>query len=172
MILIVDLCWKKDSLSSEEFVKPIERIVKSDGKSVRVVHYSEINEPIVSQAEAVILCGTAVADNDFLNHDFSWIKRKEKVFGICAGMQVIAKAFGGEIINKKEIGMTEIKCNDGIFEKEKLSVYQLHGNSTTLPDGFSEIASNCNAFKKGKIYGIQFHPEVRNEHILINWLKL
>ena len=170
MILIVDLCWKKDSLSSEEFVKPIEKIVKSTGKPARVVHYSELNDSVINSADAVVLCGTALADNEFLNQDFSWIKRKERVFGICAGMQVIAKVYGGKIINKKEIGMTEIKCSDKIFEKNTLNVYQLHRNSTTLPDGFKEIASG-GAFKKGYVYGILFHPEVRNEHILVNWLK-
>jgi GMP synthase (glutamine-hydrolysing) len=171
------MCWKKDSLSREEFVRPIENIARSAGRQTRIVHYSELDGASVADAEKIILCGTALADNEYLKHPgkFSWLRETEKpVFGICAGMQAIASVFGGKITESKEVGMTQVECNDEIFGQNELSVYQLHGNSAALPEGFMEIAKNekgLQAFRKGKIYGMQFHPEVRNERILANWLN-
>ena len=172
MILIVDMCSR--SLSRDEFVEPVKNIIENSGYRSEVVHFSEIKDKHL-KAEKMILCGTALKDNEFLEHDFSWIKNTDRpVFGICAGAQAIAKAFGGRVVKQKEIGMVEIDCDNGIFGKEKLSVYQLHGNGITLPDGFDKIAWNekgVQGIKRGRVCGVQFHPEVRNDHILVRWLR-
>ena len=172
MILIVDM--SSNPLSRYEFVDPIRRIVEGSGLSAHVVHYSKIDATSVIKYDKIILCGTALADNDFLTHNFSWLKTtKKQIFGICAGMEAIAKAFGGKVTDSKEIGMAEIISSDELIGKGKVSVYALHGKGVELPQGFTETANNKNcvqAMEKDKIYCIQFHPEVRNEKILRRWL--
>jgi GMP synthase-like glutamine amidotransferase len=178
MILIIDMCYEKDSLSNLEFVQPIKRIVESAREKTEVLHFSELNDEVIKNAKKIILCGTALKDNEFIYHkdDFAWLKDcKKPVLGICAGMQMIALAFGSIITQQKEIGMTQIVCKDAIFGDSMISAYELHGNGTSLPDGFSVIAENIKgvqAIKKDNIYGIVFHPEVRNRQLLLNFLKL
>jgi hypothetical protein len=74
MILLVDLCYREDSLGFEEFVLPIWRIVERCGFSSKEIHYSRIRSEI-GRSEAVVLCGTPLADNQFLVdiRQFSWL---------------------------------------------------------------------------------------------------
>ncbi len=178
MILIIDMCYEKDSLSNLEFVQPIRRIVEAANKKTKVVHFSELNDRWIGSSEKVIMCGTALKDNEFVYHvdKFQWLKHCQKsVLGICAGMQMITLVFGGKIIKQKEIGMTQIIAKDDIFGDTMVSAYEMHGNGVTLPKGFTLIAENLTgiqAIKKENIYGIIFHPEVRNKQLVLNFLKL
>jgi len=99
------------------------------------------------------------------------------VLGICYGMQLIAQNFGGEVrggdYKAREYGRSflSISSDDLLFadlEKET-QVWMSHGDSITrLPEGFSttagtnscSIAAMSNSEKK--LYGVQFHPEVKH----------
>ncbi len=178
MILLIDLCNEKDSLSNLEFVQPIKRIVESAKHKTQIVHYSELNEGIIKSADKIILCGTALKDNEFQKQfdAFEWIKDfKKPILGICAGMQIIGLVFGAKLTKQKEIGMTQIITKNNIFADTMISAYELHGSSITLPEGFTEIAYNergMQAIKKDNIYAIQFHPEVRNRKLIENFVNL
>jgi GMP synthase (glutamine-hydrolysing) len=178
MILIIDMCYEKDSLSNLEFVQPIKRIAESSGKKVEVVHFSELNPQSIGHSEKIILCGTALKDNEFIYHkdEFEFLKdHKKPVLGICAGMQMITLVFGGKLIQEKEIGMSQVITKDCIFGDSMISAYELHGNGIVVPEGFQVIAENIKgvqAIKKDKIYGIVFHPEVRNKKLIENFLNL
>ena len=116
MILIINMCKQGLGLSYEEFVQPIDDIVGKDNDSgKKVVHYLNINKKMIDKADKIIICGTALKDNDYIEHieKFQWLKDTEsKVLGICAGAQVIAKVFGGKIIKNKEIGVVDIEIID------------------------------------------------------------
>jgi GMP synthase (glutamine-hydrolysing) len=178
MILIIDMCYEKDSLSNLEFVQPIRRIVESAGKKTEIVHFSELNPQSIGHSEKIIMCGTALKDNEFVYHKdaFEFLKDyKKPVLGICAGMQMIALVFGGKLMQEKEIGMTQVITKDTIFNDTMISAYELHGNGIIVPEGFQVIAENVKgiqAIKKDRIYGIVFHPEVRNKQLILNFLKL
>ena len=181
MILIVDLCYKKNSLSHNEFVLPIASIVKEIGEDFEIRYYREIGEKDLEKCEKVILCGTALKDNGYLKNlkKFEWMKNFEKpVLGICAGMQVVGLVFGAELEKKKEIGMTEIKIKkkNKLFSSD-LNVYELHGFSLKNLENFEVLAESEKCIqtikhKQKEIYGIMFHPEVRQRQVVENFIKI
>ncbi|MBP2132542.1 GMP synthase (glutamine-hydrolyzing) [Methanomicrobium sp. W14] len=183
MILLCDLCYKPGSLSYYEFIKPMERIVKTFGKEYRVVHYTKIDYSEITDFDAVILCGTTLMDNEFLKSAslFEFIKETTvPVLGICAGIQIIAKIFGGKIIPDKKIGMTTVKKirdNPILKGMDEFEAYELHLNSVEMPECFDTIAESGSGVQVAShsqkpVYGIVFHPEVRNEQVVRNFLEI
>lgn len=174
MILIVDMNYKKDSLGFYEFVSPIIAIVEElDEFSVR--HFSEITPGDISRCGKVILSGTSLKDHATLRQveKFQWVRGSDKpVLGICAGMQTIALVFGLRLSDCVEIGMTETSTvKNNILFSSKFKVYELHNYSVPSSMDFDALAKSeqcIQAFKHKKkdIYGVLFHPEVRNKDIL------
>jgi GMP synthase (glutamine-hydrolysing) len=106
------------------------------------------------------------------------------ILGICYGLQLIGKIFGGDVLNspKREYGYSEFyPVSDSLFEgiQEKATVWMSHGDKLTkIPPKFKVIGKTPNsefaAIKKENIYGLQFHPEVTHtpegKKILKNFL--
>ena len=101
--------------------------------------------------------------------------KKIPILGICYGLQLIAKLFGGKIKTskkKREFGRASIfKRKSSLLTKNflnsKKSVWMSHEDAVVkLPKSFKTIASTKNSDltiienSKHKIYGVQFHPEV------------
>lgn len=95
------------------------------------------------------------------------------VLGICLGLHIIAKKFGGETRPGKSGGYgsveVSIRINDEILAgySEKIPVWASHADEVCrVPDGFTLLASSdiCDveaiACPSKKIYGLQWHPEV------------
>ena len=98
------------------------------------------------------------------------------ILGICYGLQLIAKEFGGRIkanTKKREYGRTLIKkrkssiITKNFYKNNKNEVWMSHQDCVTkLPKNFYTVASSKNSRyailenKNKKIFGIQFHPEV------------
>jgi len=102
-------------------------------------------------------------------------KKKIPILGICYGLQLIAKLFGGKIKSSKkrrEFGRAIIyKKKKSLltqnFFKSETAVWMSHEDAVVkLPNSFKAIASTKNSRltiienSKQKIYGVQFHPEV------------
>jgi GMP synthase (glutamine-hydrolysing) len=104
-ILLVNTCAEK--LHYLEFVKPVEGILKKAGLNFFSRHYSEISDDDLRKAERIIICGTSLKDNKFIEEadKFGWIEETDKpILGICAGMQMIGIVFNGALKRKTEIG--------------------------------------------------------------------
>jgi len=172
MILIVDLSTHK--LSMSEFVNPIKDIIDGAGLISEIKHYTEDYNP--QDYDKIILCGSALKDSEHLNDldRFKWLKTTDRpVLGICAGMQTIGAVFGERIVKVKEIGMTDIHVKkENKLLDEDITVYTLHHLAIDCSEMEVLAASEkcVHAIRKGDIYGILFHPEVRNKKIIKKFL--
>ena len=175
IILLINVC--KERLHFFEFVKPIKEILS--GKEVAIKHYSKIQEDDLRRADKIIICGTSLKDNQFIEDikKFEWIKNyKKPILGICAGMQIISLVYGAKIKNETEIGFYEENfTHEFLGMPSKNEVYHLHNNYTTLPIDFESFTKGeipqAIKHKTREIYGVLFHPEVRNEKIILEFSK-
>ena len=169
MILIVNL--NDEEFAYEEFILPIKRIIgKCDVK-----YYKDVKN--VKKYDKIILSGTPLIEKRYLDHDFSWIKEfGGEILGICAGMQVIAMVYGCKVKKCTEIGMHKIKVySENKLQSEDFEAYCLHNYAIEVNDEFDELfgTKKCTQgikLKEKEVYGVLFHPEVRNQSI-INWFK-
>jgi len=100
------------------------------------------------------------------------------VLGICYGMQLMARHFGGQVVQagKREYGPADLVSEgkpgplfDGFFIEGKSPVWMSHGDHVEkIPAGFEVIARTDNApvatiqNENRNLYGVQFHPEVNH----------
>ncbi|MBP8626066.1 MAG: glutamine-hydrolyzing GMP synthase [Syntrophorhabdaceae bacterium] len=97
------------------------------------------------------------------------------VLGICYGLQLITRLFGGEISKsaKREYGKAHLFMDekDPLLEglKDNDTVWMSHQDRIfSLPEGFKSLAHTENSpyatirSSEGNIYGVQFHPEVHH----------
>lgn len=180
MILIIDMNEVENSLARFEFVDPIVRIVEEHNQEYSVVHWSTITKQHLDTANKIILSGTTLKDNAALEHvgEFFWLKDINKpTLGICMGMHVIAKVFGCELEKCLEIGLTKITTeqDNDLFAGgfEAYTLHQLVAKPSQEVEVLAKSASCIEAIKhKSKpVYGVLFHPEVRNSFILENFIE-
>jgi GMP synthase-like glutamine amidotransferase len=181
-ILLIDLCYERDSLSMYEFVLPIAYAIDRAGMEYRIAHFMDVRD-MPAGCDKIILCGTALKDNAYADHiaAFSWMKQMDvPILGICAGMQVTGALFGGCILPRLSIGLEKISIvleTPLLGKPGEIEGYHLHNYAVTLPQDFLLIANTAagmDAFKhcERPIYGIMFHPEVRNRWILERFVNL
>lgn len=113
--------------------------------------------------------------------DKEWIRRLEEVirkrqcwiFGVCFGMQLSCKAYGGQVTwNPKgvEVGVATVEFDPSMIcdagGKEMLTLLQSHDmHITVLPQDFKVLAWNEHTAvqailsTKHRIMGVQFHPD-------------
>ena len=100
------------------------------------------------------------------------------VLGICYGMQLMSRYFGGEVVaaGKREFGHAELtgvgEISDlfkGFLVDNQAHIWMSHGDHVAkIPEGFRITASTPNApvaaiaDESRRLYGVQFHPEVRH----------
>ena len=100
------------------------------------------------------------------------------VLGICYGMQLMSRHFGGEVVpaGKREFGHADLLATgipgplfDGFFTQGKSPVWMSHGDHVNrVPVGFQVVATTPNAPVSAiqdvarNLYGVQFHPEVNH----------
>jgi len=163
MILLINIC--KEKLHFYEFVKPIEDILKKEKIKFITKNYSEISNKEIINSSKIIICGTSLKDNKFLNNmkKFNWIKNyKKPILGICGGAHVIGLVLGYELKKKTEIGLKYMDLKKSFLGvKGKKQVYHLHQFYT-----FPKV------FHKRNFYTTLFHPEVRNKEMILNFARL
>ena len=146
--------------------------------------FSEVITPLdiakvkdYKSVKGIILSGgpSTVTSKKFESVPKEIFEKKIPILGICYGLQLIAKIFGGKIKpskKRREFGraylfkkkQSQLTNN---FLNSKKSVWMSHEDAVVkLPKNFSVIASTKDSKltiienKRNKIYGVQFHPEV------------
>ncbi len=167
-------------LARDEFVLPILRVVRNFGK-VQVKHYLHPLEEELGTADRVILSGTPLRDHEHFRHPeaFSWLAGfKRPVLGICAGMQQLAGLSGSRVVDCLEIGMIRVETtSENPLFSGNFEAYALHSKGI-VPSGELEVLARSDetvhAFRhrERELYGVLFHPEVRNQDILRRFCEL
>jgi len=178
MILLINIC--KEKLHYFEFVKPIEDILIKNDLKYFVKDYDKLEENDLKKPDKIIICGTSLNDNLFLENvdKFKWVKDyKKPIYGICGGMQIIGLIFNGKLKEKIEIGLNKITFHSKFYDSEGVrEVYQLHNNYIEFSGQFNVMAKNdiVQAIKHNRksIYGVLFHPEVRNKWMIERFCSL
>lgn len=138
--------------------------------------------PAATAATAVILLGGYMGVHDTEEYPFlvhlkefvrSCVRENIPFFGICLGGQLLAEAVGGEVFARQcgekgvcEMTLTEAGRKDPLFAGilPVISAFQWHDDCFIPPPTAVLLASseNCQgqAFRCGRAWGVQFHPEV------------
>tara|TARA_E500000178_G_scaffold327800_1_gene357205 strand:+ start:3158 stop:4717 length:1560 start_codon:yes stop_codon:yes gene_type:complete len=169
-VLIIDF--------GSQVTKLIARRVRDLGIFSEIITPKEIKRvKDFNSIKGIILSGgpSTVTKEKFERVPLEIFSKKIPVLGICYGLQLIAKLYGGKIKSskrKREFGRafifkkrhSELTKN---FLKSKSSVWMSHEDAVVkLPKNFQVIAYTKDSRltiienKKKKIYGVQFHPEI------------
>ncbi len=169
-ILIVDF--------GSQVTKLIARRVRDLGAYSEVLTPNQIRKiKNFKEIKGIILSGgpSSVTQKNFQSIPRKIFFKNIPILGVCYGLQLIAKLFGGRIKSskkKREFGRAVIfKKKDSLLTKNFFisnnSVWMSHEDAVIkLPKNFKIIASTKNSKltiienTKKKIYGVQFHPEV------------
>ncbi len=171
-----------------QYTQLIARRIREIGVYTEIVPFSASLEDIKShQPKAILLSGgpTSVYDQFAPMPDEAIFSLNIPILGICYGLQVIAKHFGGKVDSapKREFGRAHINIykdansqrpTSCLFEDVPDSVvWMSHSDKVHhLPESFHVTANTDNSElcavevslsnSMPKIFGVQFHPEVHH----------
>ena len=163
-----------------QVTKLIARRIREFGVFSQIVPFNKVTKKLLgnNSVKGIIFSGgpKSVHEKNSPKIDDYIYELEIPILGICYGLQLIAKQFGGEIIPSKdrEFGKTKIKLTkksplleNVLFPNKQVQVWMSHSDKISIiPDSFEKIASSDNCEfaviqnQKKKIYGVQFHPEV------------
>ncbi len=180
----------------------IEDFLRDSGVRYRVVEMDREDPPDTSEFDALVIMGGSMSVNDAAVYPYllkedglvkEFLEKEKKVFGVCLGAQVIAKALGARVYPGpgQEIGWHEIELVDdglkdplmgrlalhpqtGEFQK-RFNVFHWHGETFDIPGGAERLAKSAlyanQAFRYGRnVYAFQFHIEAGKD-MVHEWLK-
>lgn len=174
MILLINIC--KHKLHELEFVSPIENILKNKKLKFKTKHYKKLTKNDLRKANKIIICGTSLKDNDFLEHitKFNWIKNyKKPILGICGGMHILHLIYRGKKKKDKKIGQVKVTFTKQFLGlKGDKEVYNLHQYYISSKDFETFANKQTSKHNSNEFYGTLFHPEVRNKELILTFAKL
>jgi GMP synthase (glutamine-hydrolysing) len=173
-----------------QYAQLIARRVREAGVYSEIVHHNiTAAEVTAKNPTAIILSGgpSSVYEAGSPQLDRDILDLGIPVLGICYGFQTLANALGGRVdaTGKKEYGATELRVTAGgeILDGQPSEqiCWMSHGDQVMqAPAGFEVLASTDTtpvaafANREKKIYGVQWHPEVKHsafgQNVLENFL--
>ena len=143
-----------------------------------------------ADADAVLVFGGGMHPDEehrhgWLGEELRWLEglleTDTPVLGVCLGSQLVARAAGAQVFRASEpevgwlpVARTEAAADDPVGRAlpERFDAFQWHHYTHTLPGDAVELARSrvcVQAFRLGRAWGVQFHPEVRREQVEL-WL--
>ncbi len=173
-----------------QYAQLIARRVREANVYSEIVHHNvTAAEVLAKNPLAIILSGgpSSVYEEGSPQLDKKILELGIPVLGICYGFQTLANALGGRVdkSGKREYGATELKVNAGgeilAGQPAEQTCWMSHGDQVMeAPAGFEVLASTeitpvaAFANSEKKIYGVQWHPEVKHsefgQNVLTNFL--
>jgi len=138
------------------------------------------------EPKGIILSGGphSVTDEHSFRCDEEIFQLGIPVLGICYGMQLMAKSFGGKVEKSanREYGKAtiEIKDDAALYRNSPSTqtVWMSHGDKITeVPSGFQVDATSSStpiaamSNEERKLFGVQYHPEVKHTEFGNDLLK-
>ncbi|MCK5260293.1 MAG: glutamine-hydrolyzing GMP synthase [Candidatus Omnitrophica bacterium] len=173
-----------------QYTQLIARRIRENKVYSKIVPFNiTVDEIREMKPKGIILSGgpLSVYDKNAPEPSKEIFKLDIPILGVCYGMQVINRLFGGKVQSSKdrEFGRAElfIDNNKDLFSNmpSNITCWMSHSDEIkALPKGFVKLAHTLNASvasfanRAKKIYGVQFHPEVvhtqRGTQILTNFM--
>ncbi|MGA3174332.1 MAG: glutamine-hydrolyzing GMP synthase [Syntrophorhabdales bacterium] len=161
-----------------QYTQLIARRVRELGVYCEIFPYNTDIEKIRSiNPIGIVLSGgpRSVTEAEAPFCDEAVFRLRVPLLGICYGIQLIAKLHGGEVqrSEKREYGRAHIYRDNGSPLLEGIedgdTIWMSHGDSIMkMPPGFAALAHSENSpyaaigDEAGRVYGVQFHPEVHH----------
>ena len=162
-----------------QVTKLIARRVRDLGVFSEIISIKDLNKiKDYRHIKGIILSGgpSTVTKKTYQSIPKEVLLKKIPILGICYGLQLIAKLFGGTVKasnKKREFGRANLFKKkkslliNNFFNTKNKSVWMSHQDAVIrIPKNFKVIASTKDSKlaiienTKKKIFGIQFHPEV------------
>lgn len=164
---------------SREKIGRLESCLEGNGATIYSIEWNEASAPMFNSHDAVVLSGSP----DMMSQKKTLSKFEKEadaitdsnvpILGICFGHQLMAHAFGTEVVKDRrhvlEMVKTSVLADDPFFEGLPKSLMLLESRYEVvkaLPAGFSLLARSTTSaiatMKDGSrlLYGVQFHPEL------------
>ena len=154
-----------------QFNHLIHRALRDLDIDVTLIHNTTPKEEVATRYRGIILGGGPAIERAGVCAEY--LDLGLPVLGICLGLHIIARKFGGDVHPGKSGGYgsveVSIRDHDDILTgyPEKIPVWASHADEVCrVPKGFTVLASSgiCEveaiACPENRIYGLQWHPEV------------
>ena len=142
--------------------------------SVIVPYRASVADVTALHPKGIVLSGgpNSVYDQDAPALNRELLDLGVPVLGICYGMQLLAREFGGTVAasDRREYGEAVLTVGEGSElltpETSNSTVWMSHGDHVTdIPEGFALTATSGDIIcaiecAERRLYGLQFHPEV------------
>jgi GMP synthase (glutamine-hydrolysing) len=152
--------------------------IEGNGALVTSVEWHALSGEMFDSFDGVVLSGSPDMMSEektrvkFTRESEAIFESKVPVLGVCFGHQMIARAFGTEVVKDGRHVLDMVKTNvlaeDPLFEglpKSLMLLESRHEVVKSLPEGFRLLASSATSevaamkHEKRPLYGVQFHPE-------------
>ena len=161
----------------ERFLR-LEKCVKGNGAAVTSVDWDSVSTAIFDSYDGVVLSGSPDMMSEeriqakYRKEMDSILDAKAPLLGVCFGHQMIASAFGSQVVDDGrhvlKMVRTEVLADDPLFEglpKSMMLLESRHEVVKTMPRGFELLATSATSriatmrHRSRALYGVQFHPE-------------
>jgi GMP synthase (glutamine-hydrolysing) len=163
---------------TQERFERLEKCLRGNGAQVTSVDWDSASPGLFNSYDGVVLSGSPdMMSEDTIATKFgkemdSILDSRVPILGVCFGHQMMARAFGAEVVKDGrhvlEMVKTQVLTADPLFKGLPDSLVLLesrHEIVKSLPSGFRLLASSATSkiatmkHETRPLYGVQFHPE-------------